>query len=356
MIGIPPPGAPSRKREASNPDRPVPRFPSDDRRPSRVSRSLPVEHGRDGGVGLRKRERWKRLADVAPRRVAQRFLRLLGRIRRAGDRHNKRHHRVLLRRALSLPPDSHLEASHDCRTAAAQGRAAGRCLGRRRHRPRNVVRAEHGPPLRRVPLARNLVALLVLWTIPTTLVALSLRLDDIIAVAHGLLGLALVFVGLEAVAIMAADGDVFRFTPISTLDPISAGLVPALGCVAALCLRPRTTGGRLVQLVATTVLVAGTVIPGSRGPVLAVLACSSRDDTRPAFARFKVTLTVSVALGLAARRRSERSRWLSGVLDIRIERRRRPTSVAIDATAVCVGAAKAMGADLRSRRFYLLTG
>ena len=148
------------------------------------------------------------------------------------------------------------------------------------------------------PLARNLVALFLLWTIPTALVALSLRLDDIAAVAHGFLGLALVFIALETAAIRTADGDVFRFTPISNLDPISAGLIPALGAVAALSLRPHSMPGRIAQFAVTAILVAGSVVPGSRGPVLALLAAAlvmTLTQPRP----LRAALPVAVAVGLA---------------------------------------------------------
>ena len=121
-------------------------------------------------------------------------------------------------------------------------------------------------------LATRLAALLVLWSLPTALVAASLRRADLIQVAHGLVALGLALAAIEAVALVRAGTDVFRFTPIAELDPISAALIPALGAIAALALRPVTTRGRVFQVPAGVVLVAAAVVPGSRGPLLSLAA------------------------------------------------------------------------------------
>jgi O-antigen ligase len=123
-------------------------------------------------------------------------------------------------------------------------------------------------------LAMRLAALLVLWTIPTALVALSFRAPDLHAVAKGLVVLSLVFVSIEALAIARSGDKVFRFTPIADLDAISAGLIPALGAVAALCLRPSSLLGRASQMAIVIVLAAAVVVPGSRGPVLALVGAA----------------------------------------------------------------------------------
>ena len=52
---------------------------------------------------------------------------------------------------------------------------------------------------------------------------------------------------------------------------ISAGIVPALAAVAALTLRPSSTSGRLLQLAIVATLAGATVLPGSRGPALALV-------------------------------------------------------------------------------------
>lgn len=120
-------------------------------------------------------------------------------------------------------------------------------------------------------LARRLAALLVMWTIPTALVAASLRRTELPAVAHGLVGLSLAFAAIEAVALLRAGTHVFRFSPIAELDPISAGLIPATGAIAALSFRPHTRRGLALLSLAAIVLVAAATVPGSRGPMLALI-------------------------------------------------------------------------------------
>ena len=148
-------------------------------------------------------------------------------------------------------------------------------------------------------LAARLAGLLVLWTIPTALVALSLRTADLDEVARALVALGLIIVPIEAAAVVRAGNDVFRFTPITDLDVISAGLVPAIGATAALTLRPESIRGHLVQLAIVSVLVAAAVIPGSRGPMLAlVTAAVALVLVRPW--RRHVAALVAVAVGIAA--------------------------------------------------------
>lgn len=121
-------------------------------------------------------------------------------------------------------------------------------------------------------LAWRLAGLLVLWTVPTAILAWSLRPADLSGVAYGLIALALLIVPVEAGAAARAGNDVFRFTPIADLDVISAGIVPAIGAVAALSLRASSTHSRVLQFAIVTVLATASVVPGSRGPVLALVA------------------------------------------------------------------------------------
>ncbi len=114
-------------------------------------------------------------------------------------------------------------------------------------------------------LARTLAALLILWTLPTTLLALSLAPEDLEPAAVAIAFLAAVFVAIECVA-LARNHDATRFSPIAKLDPISAAQIPALGAVALLALGRR----RLADAGAIAAFVAATVLPGSRGPVLAL--------------------------------------------------------------------------------------
>jgi O-antigen ligase len=121
-------------------------------------------------------------------------------------------------------------------------------------------------------LAYRLAGVLVLWTIPTAVAAASLRRQQLPEVGLAIAAIALVFVLIEVIALLRAGTHVFRFTPIADLDPISAGIIPALGAVAAMALRTPTIRTRIAQLVIVTVLVAAAVIPGSRGPVVTLVA------------------------------------------------------------------------------------
>ena len=146
-------------------------------------------------------------------------------------------------------------------------------------------------------LAWRLAALLVLWSLPTALLALALRQEELPGVAHGLVALGLLLVPIELV-VAAGASDVFRFTPIAHLDVISAGMVPAIGAVAALSLRPGSRNGRLAQLAAFAILAAATVLPGSRGPVVAlVLGAAGVAIVRDR--RTNVPALAALAVGLA---------------------------------------------------------
>ena len=61
-----------------------------------------------------------------------------------------------------------------------------------------------------------------------------------------------------------------RFSPISHLDPISAAQIPATAAIALLSVDLK---GRLAALrpFLVTLLVAGSVLPGSRGPLVAIV-------------------------------------------------------------------------------------
>ena len=147
-------------------------------------------------------------------------------------------------------------------------------------------------------LARRLAGLLILWTIPTALLALTLRARELPVVARALVALGLILVPIEVLAVTRAGNDVFRFTPIAELDVISAGLVPAVAAVAALSLRPESTRGHVLLLGIVAVLTAAAVVPGSRGPVLAlVVAAVALTFVRPL--RLHAAALAALAVGLA---------------------------------------------------------
>jgi O-antigen ligase len=127
----------------------------------------------------------------------------------------------------------------------------------------NVVLLSHGS------LSRTLAALLVLWTLPSALLALSLPREAIRAAAAAIGALGVLFALIELGALAHAP-HATRFSPIARLDPISAGQIPALGAIAFLAVTPRTRMQEVARAVAVAVLCASAVLPGSRGPVIAL--------------------------------------------------------------------------------------
>ena len=116
-------------------------------------------------------------------------------------------------------------------------------------------------------------------------------------VARGLTALSLGFVAIEIFALARVGTGVFRFSPIAELDPISAGLIPAVGAIAALSLRPASRHSRLLQRAAVIVLVAAAVVPGSRGPMIA-LAFGALSLALVQSVRRTAIAAAAVALGL----------------------------------------------------------
>jgi O-antigen ligase len=133
----------------------------------------------------------------------------------------------------------------------------------------NVLLVSHGS------LSRTFAALLVLWTIPTAVLALSLPANQLTRAAHGLAFLGLAFLAIEIAVLLNSRVASTRFSPIAYLDPISAAQYPAIGAVALLALG-RSAGTReLLRAVGIALLVAAAVLPGSRGPVLALVVAAT---------------------------------------------------------------------------------
>jgi hypothetical protein len=120
-------------------------------------------------------------------------------------------------------------------------------------------------------LPKKLAALLVLWSLPTAVLALSLTRGAVERAAAAIGALGCVFVAVEGAAIVAGRISSTRFSPIAYLDPISAAQYPALGAIALLVLRPHTRRGELLRAAGALLLAAGAVLPGSRGPILALV-------------------------------------------------------------------------------------
>lgn len=118
-------------------------------------------------------------------------------------------------------------------------------------------------------LSRRLGLQLVLWTVPTFLLALSLDRAQLRAALLTIVVLGLIFAFVDLIALLeVAISD--RFSPIAELDPITAAQICALAAVALLPLGGWHGRAGLPRLGAVSLLVACAFLPGSRGPVLAL--------------------------------------------------------------------------------------
>ena len=150
-------------------------------------------------------------------------------------------------------------------------------------------------------LGHRLAALLVLSTVPTAVLVAALPQQQLERAGYGIVGLGIVFLAIEAFDLMHAYDEFFRFSPIAALDPISAAKIPAVAAVVAAVLRPTRLLGRALLLASFTLLTASTVIPGARGPlvalVIAVLALVVVAGTQK---RARVAVLVCLFAGLGA--------------------------------------------------------
>lgn len=120
-------------------------------------------------------------------------------------------------------------------------------------------------------LAWRLAVLLVIWSLPTALLAASLAPGELRHLVHGIVALAIVFAAIELPVALLQSEESYRFTPVAPVDPISAALVTALGAALLLTLAPASRLTLALLLLTFTALVASTVLPGSRGPLLALV-------------------------------------------------------------------------------------
>jgi O-antigen ligase len=129
----------------------------------------------------------------------------------------------------------------------------------------NVVLISHTSSL-----SRTFAALLVLWSAPTAVLGLSLPRQAIAPAAVGIAVLGIGYALVEWAAFVNGHSTNERFSPIARLDPISAAQIPALGAVALLAIEMH--GRRaLLRAAVIVVLVAAAVVPGSRGPIVAIV-------------------------------------------------------------------------------------
>ncbi|MHB8468463.1 MAG: O-antigen ligase family protein [Gaiellaceae bacterium] len=165
-------------------------------------------------------------------------------------------------------------------------------------------------------LARTFAALLILWTLPTALLALSLSRPAIVRAVPAAAALGVAYALVEWGSIAVHHGKHARFSPVAPLDPISAAQFPAVGALALLAVRPPSPRWNAARLAALGVLVAGSVVPGSRGPIIALAAATVAVVLLRPPQRWLLlaVVAVGVAVGLAASTQIGSSAYLSEIV------------------------------------------
>jgi O-antigen ligase len=149
------------------------------------------------------------------------------------------------------------------------------------------------------PLPHRLLGVLVIATIPTAIAIAAFRRRDFEETQAALVVLGIVFTTVDLIASRHGAPASGRFSPIRDLDPISASLIGAVACIAAVAYRPATSRARLAQAAVCLYLAAGSAVNGSRGPavalIFAILVLVAIEHSRRI-----VALGAAVALGLFA--------------------------------------------------------
>jgi O-antigen ligase len=147
-------------------------------------------------------------------------------------------------------------------------------------------------------LALKFAALLLVWSIPAALLAASSPVRQLQNAAWAIVVLSGTYILIEAIAVVRTETREIRFTPIASLDPISAGQIAGLGAVALLALRAHGLRRQMIQTGVLIAFVAGTAITGSRGPVAATVGgCIAA--TFVDWRRLTPIVVIGVVVGLA---------------------------------------------------------
>ena len=118
--------------------------------------------------------------------------------------------------------------------------------------------------------ARDAAALLIVSSLPSALVALSLAREQLPILAYAWVALALGLFLVSFVTLAASPTESGRFSPIDELDPITAAHVSALGAIVLLLFTFEDRRTRLAQAGGVALLVALSVLPASRGALVAL--------------------------------------------------------------------------------------
>ena len=121
-------------------------------------------------------------------------------------------------------------------------------------------------------VARDAAALLVLSSAPSALAVLSLSRAQLRVAAGAVVGLALGLAAVGLAVLLTGSEPSARFSPIDELDPITTAHVTAMGAVVLLAWRFATQRAQLAQGVGVAVLTGLTILPASRGALLALFA------------------------------------------------------------------------------------
>lgn len=148
-------------------------------------------------------------------------------------------------------------------------------------------------------LARDAAFLLVLSSVPSAALVLALTERQLTVAAVGIVALAAGLALVDLVSLAFESTQSIRFSPINELDPISAAQVTALGAVVLLTRQVQRRRSQMVQTAVVAVLVAMTVVPGSRGAVLALLL-GAVAVAAVSWRRVWPILVPALAIGLAA--------------------------------------------------------
>jgi O-antigen ligase len=109
-------------------------------------------------------------------------------------------------------------------------------------------------------------------TVPAVLLALTLDRQAFRELLVGVVALGCAFAVADCIALVQGpklvDG---RFTPLASIDPITAGLVPAVAAAALLGLETGVGPRRLLYGAVLALLIAAAVLAGSRGPVVTLV-------------------------------------------------------------------------------------
>ena len=118
--------------------------------------------------------------------------------------------------------------------------------------------------------ARDAAVLLVVSSLPSAVVALSLTREQLRILGYAWVALAFGLLLVGVATLIASPTASGRFSPIDELDPITAAHVSALGVIVLLLVRFEDRRVRLAQAAGTALLVALSVLPASRGALVAL--------------------------------------------------------------------------------------